>query len=1169
MEADQAGQQHLQGRLLLPAVSQWIDRLAPAPIFLALLAILIAWTTEGQPSYEHPGLLMGLNLVFAALVALVIAAWAGRLFLTTHRPGILLLGCGTLIWGLSGCIGVLAGFWSTGKSLFNANIVVTIHNISVWFSALCHLAGVAIFFRPFNGGCRSRFCLPMAYTVMLALMACITYGALQDWTPHFFQPGQGGTMTRQLVLSSAIVMFLLSAVLLQVLNRDGALAFARWYSLALYLLAVGLVGVLLQKTTGSFLGWTGRFAQYLGGLYMLVAVFRTEPCRASCADLRDRSGDSTIQQLLLATALAVVSTASAVAVRLFFLHDLGGTLSYLTFFPAVMLAAFVGGFVPAMLATLFSVLLVLLFWTEPMGRVAVSDPASLMEAALFVGSGLAIAFAAQATQRAQARAIAAESETRLADERLKAAEALRVSEERLARVIEATEVGIWDWNVQTGEVVFSERWAEMVGYTLAELQPVSIQTWINLVHPEDHMRSEAQLAEVFAGARPLYSIDCRMRHRQGGWVWVQDRGKVIEWTDDGQPLRMTGFHIDITARKKAEERLSALMCEMATIVDAAPIGITKVVDRRMVWSNRAIEEMFGYSKEELLYQSTRKIYVSSQDYEALGENAYPLLAQGGVYENELPMCRKDGTQILIRYTGRMIVPDAPTLGTIWTVEDITERKAMEEAARERAALYQALFACNLTINLLIDPDDGAIVDANAAAVAFYGYGQERMLAMDIGDLNILPREEIREAMTMALQRQEGPSQFRHRLASGELRDVEVYTSPITISGRTLLHTIVFDVTQRRLLEQTLREQQKLLNSMTEGTSDAISIKDWAGRYLMCNSAAAQFLKIPVASVLGKDDRTFFSPEEALQIMEGDRRALESGTVETSEENLTMPDGRLHTFLATKGPVHNVNGAVVGLFRIARDITDRKRMEQELERSRQTAVAADQAKSKLLATVAHEFRTPLSLLTTSLDIIDRYGQHLNDKQLSEQNSHIRNAAKQLAALAETVLTYRTMGSDVLLAHLEPCIVADLCRTIAEETRAAWGQQHDFKVSLQLAEDDVLLMDTQLFRRIVANLLTNAFQYTSAGGQVVFDVWRKSEQLLLIVADQGIGMDQEDLGRIFTALYRGRNVGQRRGVGLGLNIVHEAVQQLGGTITVTSEVGVGTRFVVTLPWRELEG
>ena len=129
--------------------------------------------------------------------------------------------------------------------------------------------------------------------------------------------------------------------------------------------------------------------------------------------------------------------------------------------------------------------------------------------------------------------------------------------ERLANIIEATHIGTWEWNLLTGETRFNARWAEIVGYTLDELAPVSIDTWLKLVCPEDFAESEARLQRHFSGEIPYYDFDCRMKHKDGHWVWVHDRGKVIEWSPDGRPLRMSGTHEDITERKAVESELSA------------------------------------------------------------------------------------------------------------------------------------------------------------------------------------------------------------------------------------------------------------------------------------------------------------------------------------------------------------------------------------------------------------------------------------------------------------------------------------------------------------------------------------------------------------------------------------------------------------------------------------
>ena len=134
-------------------------------------------------------------------------------------------------------------------------------------------------------------------------------------------------------------------------------------------------------------------------------------------------------------------------------------------------------------------------------------------------------------------------------------EELRHERERLAGILRGTRSGTWEWNVQTGETIFNERWAEIIGYKLEELSPVSIDTWIKYTHPDDLKASDEMLQKHFNGELDYYDCECRMKHKDGRWIWILDRGKVISWTTDGKPLWMYGSHTDITERKRMEEEI--------------------------------------------------------------------------------------------------------------------------------------------------------------------------------------------------------------------------------------------------------------------------------------------------------------------------------------------------------------------------------------------------------------------------------------------------------------------------------------------------------------------------------------------------------------------------------------------------------------------------------------
>jgi PAS domain S-box-containing protein len=137
---------------------------------------------------------------------------------------------------------------------------------------------------------------------------------------------------------------------------------------------------------------------------------------------------------------------------------------------------------------------------------------------------------------------------------------------RNSLVMEGTRIGIWDWNIQTGETYFNERWAEIIGYSLSEIEPISIKTWVKFAHPDDLKESNRLLEEHFQRQTEYYDFQSRMKHKNGHWIWVHDRGKVFEWDSNGQPVRMCGSHIEITDQKEIELNLKKSIVEREILI---------------------------------------------------------------------------------------------------------------------------------------------------------------------------------------------------------------------------------------------------------------------------------------------------------------------------------------------------------------------------------------------------------------------------------------------------------------------------------------------------------------------------------------------------------------------------------------------------------------------------
>ena len=133
--------------------------------------------------------------------------------------------------------------------------------------------------------------------------------------------------------------------------------------------------------------------------------------------------------------------------------------------------------------------------------------------------------------------------------------------QRMESIIEGTNVGTWEWDIQTGVLELNEKWAGILGYSLEELGPVGIHTWKRFAHPDDFKASLEVLERHFSGELPYYDIECRMKHRDGRWIWVQARGCVLTRTGEGKPLMMYGTHTDIAERKNAEALISSTLEE--------------------------------------------------------------------------------------------------------------------------------------------------------------------------------------------------------------------------------------------------------------------------------------------------------------------------------------------------------------------------------------------------------------------------------------------------------------------------------------------------------------------------------------------------------------------------------------------------------------------------------
>ena len=266
-------------------------------------------------------------------------------------------------------------------------------------------------------------------------------------------------------------------------------------------------------------------------------------------------------------------------------------------------------------------------------------------------------------------------------------EALRAHKERLELVIKATGVGLWDWNVQTGETTFNERWAEIVGYGLNELAPLSIETWQRLAHPDDLKRSDELLQRHFAGEVETYACEARMRHKDGHWVWVLDTGRVIEWGPDRKPRRMAGTHVDITERVRMDEELRDNAAKYRNVIDNARQGFWLIdTERRTLEVNEALCELLGYGEGEMRGHSPMEF--TDEAGRAIFQEQTTRIDSSEHRSYEIGLRHRDGRMIPTAFSATTLRDrHGELIGAFAFVTDLTETKRHERElieARESA-----------------------------------------------------------------------------------------------------------------------------------------------------------------------------------------------------------------------------------------------------------------------------------------------------------------------------------------------------------------------------------------------------------------------------------------------------------------------------------------------------
>ncbi|ABS54977.1 multi-sensor signal transduction histidine kinase [Methanoregula boonei 6A8] len=515
-------------------------------------------------------------------------------------------------------------------------------------------------------------------------------------------------------------------------------------------------------------------------------------------------------------------------------------------------------------------------------------------------------------------------------------------------------------------------------------------------------------------------------------------------------------------------------------------------------------------------------------------------------------CLKDGfvRNIEIDYTGSSgiiipveinasVIPSVDGIQILALCRDITERRKAESAIRESEKKYRDMFEINNAVMFIVDPVAGRIVDANAAACRYYGYSRQEFAGLEITKINVQDTAKTKKDMAHAQVEQGAVFRFRHLKKSGEIRDVEVYSAPVTQEGHQYLHSIIQDVTSQRQAEEALRESEEKFRDIFNNTTDAIQLHEilpdgTPGRFTDVNDIACRMLGYTRDEILAR------SPQDITTAEHNPPRE------KIYEEQRTRGQARFETeFVAKDGTVIpvEINTRVVTLQKkkvilaIARDITERKRAEMAIRQ-------ANRMLNLLTGITRHDIGNQLTALFQYIDLSKMMEQNPEIKSMIEKEEFIaRNIRRQIDFTRE----YGELGAG------NP-VWQEVCGCVEKGIQGLdlTGKEIETTglVSFEILADPLL-------QKVFFNLVDNALRHGGPGlGQIRFSSYETGSGLMVVCEDDGTGIPHNQKELIFERGY-GKNTG------FGLFFIREILAITGITIRETGEPGRGARFEMLVP------
>lgn len=509
--------------------------------------------------------------------------------------------------------------------------------------------------------------------------------------------------------------------------------------------------------------------------------------------------------------------------------------------------------------------------------------------------------------------------------------------ERLELAWAATNDGLWDWLIDRDEVYFSERWKSMIGYEPDEF-PNRASAFFDAIHPEDQSAVSDILQRHLANPEIPYEVEFRLKCKNGRYKWIRTRGKTL-LNADGSPHRMVGAHTDIDEEKNRLETVRILQKRYTTMFHnhSSIMFLIEPDTGRIIDVNKSAESFYGYTYDEFLNMTINDINtLTVEEIAEYRKKATVNQHNHFTFEHRL----RNGETRNVDVYASPIETEAGTL-IFSIIRDITQEKANERKIHDLSAKnaldaqrYEAMMKY-ASDGVFILGMDGSLKECNHMAAKMLGYTMAEMSTLDVYDWDAAVSSEEMPALLQSISMQ-NPIDFetKHKRKDGSVYDAAITAIRIIIEGEPFIYASARNISTLKRKEEEIIEANIRLDALLQSIPDLVWMKDFDGRYVICNRRFEDFFGATKEEIAGKTDYDYVSRELADFFREHDKNAMNSDIPLSNYEEVPFAsDGHNEYLHTTKTRVKDAHGNVIGVMGIARDITEETRLKEEIIRER--------------------------------------------------------------------------------------------------------------------------------------------------------------------------------------------------------------------------------------------